>query len=177
MPLRYNAVSQALHWLTAVLVIALLAIGFFIDSFGQHRGTAIALHQSLGITVLGVVMLRLLWRVRHKAPPLLLPAAQRLVASMSHTTLYVLLLVMPLLGWGMGAAFGKSVQWFNLVPLPTFATPNRALGVLCKHWHATLAWALLALIVLHTLAALYHHFICRDNVLRRMLPKMLAPLT
>lgn len=163
---RYGAVSQFLHWLIAVLAFAMLAMGKLGDVDDQPL---YAWHTTVGLTVLGLMVVRLGWRLTHAVPPPAPgPAWQRGAARITHLVFYGLLLVLPLSGWLMTSAEGDAVSWFGLqVPvLPVSEASEDAL----EEVHEILGNVLLALAGLHVLAGLKHHFIDRDDVLRRMLP-------
>lgn len=129
-------------------------------------------HKWAGVTVLFLAVFRLVWRLRHAPPP---PPAglsycQRQLAALVHALLYVLLLAVPLVGWAYSSATGFPVTWLGLVPLPDWVPRSRELAVAFKVWHWMLAWLLLLVVALHTLAALKHQFIDRDGLLSRMRP-------
>jgi cytochrome b561 len=139
---------------------------------GAAKLAVLAKHKSFGITILGLALLRLVWRWLNRVPaePLDIPRWQRIAARVSHIGLYVLLLITPLAGWLMSSARNFPVSWFGLVTLPDFIAPNRPAYELLHDIHELLAQTLFWLALLHIAAALKHHFIDKDNVLRRMLP-------
>ncbi|HUX74346.1 MAG TPA: cytochrome b [Steroidobacteraceae bacterium] len=172
--LRYGAVAQALHWLIAALIVvqfvlAKMAIGL---PLGLHKLILLARHKSFGMTILVLAVLRLAWRLFNKPPAL--PAAMsrfdRGVARTTHAALYALLFAMPLTGWMMSSAKNYSVSWFNLFTWPNLIGPSDAAFKLLRSTHHLLSKLLLAVVVLHILAALKHHFWNKDGVLLRMLP-------
>ena len=138
---------------------------------GPQRFRAVPWHKAIGIMIFALLLLRLAWRWRHPAPPLpsTMPAWERHAAHASHVLLYVLMLVVPLSGFLMSSALGFSTVVFGL-KLPDLLERNRELGDTLKVVHYFLNKTLLALVALHFGAALKHHFIDHDNVLRRMLP-------
>ncbi|MBA4760572.1 cytochrome b [Sphingomonas sp.] len=167
---RYSGGAILLHWLIAALLLANVVIAFTME---DARGL-MPLHKSIGITVLLLTLVRIAWRLTHAAPPL--PASlaswERTAARITHAAFYLLLLVMPLLGWaasssgsrGTGALFGV-IPWFDL-PIAKSHELHEAMG----EAHELAAYLTIALIVLHVAGALKHHFIDRDGTLSRMLP-------
>ncbi|MDD2872673.1 MAG: cytochrome b, partial [Azoarcus sp.] len=111
-------------------------------------------------------------RLSHPAPPLPanMPAVLRVLAHATHVALYVLMLAIPLTGWLMSSAKGFQTVWFGVVPLPDLLSRNAELGDLLQSVHEVLNLSMAALVVAHIGAALKHHFIDRDDILRRMLP-------
>jgi cytochrome b561 len=170
---KYDKGARALHWLSALLVIGALAAGWTMVGlpFSPLKVKAFNWHKWIGITVLALTLLRIVWRATHKPPePLPMPAWQRKVAHALHGLLYLLLLAQPLVGWANSSAAGIPVVWFGVLPLPDFVPHDKALAGNLEHLHGLLGLLLAVLIALHLLAALKHHFIDRDDTLRRMLP-------
>jgi cytochrome b561 len=174
---RYGVVAQLFHWIIVILVIVqfILAIRAHDLPLGVAKIAVLAQHKSFGITILGLVVLRLLWRWFNVVPaePDDVPRWQRIAARISHVGLYILLLVTPVIGWLMSSARNFPVSWFGLVTLPDFIAPSKPAYDLLHETHELLAWTLFSLALLHIVAALKHHFIDGDNVLRRMLPTKL----
>jgi cytochrome b561 len=175
---RYDSVQIALHWLTAAFIVAAIGLIWTVNSLpkGDLRTTLFFLHRSCGVTILTLTVLRLAWRLGHHVPPppAALPVWQQLAAVATHWLLYGLLLVMPVTGYLSSALRGHSVSVFFLFDLPALGddTPfAEAAGAI----HETLQWAVYGLILLHAAAALRHHLVLRDSVLRRMLPAGRAP--
>jgi cytochrome b561 len=131
-------------------------------------------HKWAGVLVLSFSLLRLLWRLTHRPPPLpeamarAMPAWQRLAHQATHLALYALFFAVPLLGWAYSSAAGFQIVLFGLLPLPDWVPVNEALADALKPAHRYAAYALAALVVLHVGAALKHHFIDRDGLLHRM---------
>lgn len=139
---------------------------------GMHKLTLLARHKSVGITILALVILRLAWRAVNEHPPLPgnLKAYERALARLTHLALYVLLFALPLTGWTMSSARGFPVSWFGFFTLPDLVPKSRPLYEALVMTHHTLAWFLFAVVALHVAGALKHHFVHKDDVLRRMLP-------
>jgi cytochrome b561 len=171
---RWGALAQLFHW----VIVALIITQFVLISIegdlplGLKKLIWLARHKSVGITILGLAILRLGWRWMNPTPPLpdTLKPYERVLANVTHVALYTLLFIMPLTGWMMSSARNFPVSWCNLVQLPDLVGPNRALYDTLHTTHAVLAWLLVAVATLHVLAALKHHFVLKDDTLRRMLP-------
>jgi cytochrome b561 len=129
------------------------------------------LHNSFGVLILILIVLRLAWRLTHPvAPESSLPPWQRLSSEAVHWLLYALALATTLTGWLFASFRGWSVSFFYLFTLPMLASDNAAAGKAIDGLHQAMEWALLVLVGLHVLAALVHMFIYRDRVMERMLP-------
>jgi cytochrome b561 len=165
---------KTLHWLIALLVIALGALGLYMKGLPNSPAKIqfYALHKSLGLTVLALVALRILVRVSDRRPPHppTLPAWQRVAAESVHVLLYLALIAMPLSGWLFNSAANFPLKWFGVLSLPALSGPDPELKALARAAHFWLFWCIVALFVVHVGAALRHHFVDRDDVLRRMLP-------
>ncbi|HEY4367885.1 MAG TPA: cytochrome b [Steroidobacteraceae bacterium] len=171
---RYGAVAQLFHWLVVVLIITQFVLALKAGSLplGPAKIATLAQHKSVGMTIFALAVLRLLWRLVNPVPvvPATMPRWQQIGAHISHGALYGLILVTPLLGWLMSSARNFSVSWFGLFTLPDLVQQDKALYDFFHETHEVLAWTLLGIAVLHAVAALKHHFLDRDDVLRRMLP-------
>jgi cytochrome b561 len=176
---QYGAVAQLFHWTIVVLIVTQFLLANKAEGLGNvpAKITVLSQHKSVGMTIFGLAILRLIWRWMNPIPPspANMPAWQRLGAHASHWLLYGLLLVLPLFGWLMSSARGFTVSWFGLFSFPDLVTNNRPLYDFFKQGHQLLATVLFYVALLHIAAALKHHFIDRDNVLRRMLPIKLKP--
>jgi len=171
--LRYTSTAIALHWLLALAIVATFGLGLYVDDLpiSPQRIKLISWHKWAGITILALSALRLLWRLTHRPPAdLPMPAWQQRAAHAAHHALYVLFFAVPLAGWAYSSAAGFPIVWFGVLPLPDLLPVDKALAQSIKPVHATLAWALAVLVVLHVAAALKHHFIDRDGLLDRMRP-------
>lgn len=163
----------ALHWLIAIIIIAMLCIGFYM--VGLPRGLAfksslINFHKSLGLTVFLLVLLRVVVRLVYGRPPLPpMQTWQRAAASITQALLYVCMIGMPLVGY-LGSSFNKYGTRFWGVLLPQWGSDDKHMRELFFGIHSVLAWIFAALIVLHLLGALKHQFIDRDGLIRRMWP-------
>jgi cytochrome b561 len=171
---RWGSLSQFLHWLIVALIALQAALGLtgLMLPLGLQKLAVLARHKSIGITILGLATLRLLWRWLNPTPPLPsnLKPYERLLAHCTHAALYLLLFAMPLTGWIMSSARGFPVSWFNLLQLPDLVPKSDAIYDAMVTTHAALAIALAVTVALHIAGALKHHFVLKDDTLRRMLP-------
>src|SRR6185437_11341249 len=171
---RWGSLSQFLHWLIVALIALQATLGLtgIMLPLGLEKLAVLARHKSVGITILGLATVRLLWRWLNPTPPLPsnLKAHERFLAHFTHAALYVLLFAMPLTGWIMSSARGFPVSWFNLYQLPDLVPKSETLYDAMVTTHAALAIALAVTVALHIAGALKHHFVLKDNTLRRMLP-------
>ena len=170
---RYGAVAQLFHWAIVALVITQFVLAKRADGLSPVAKIGVlATHKSVGITILGLALLRLAWRLFNPVPPQPpgVPGWQQRAAHVSHFLLYALLFITPVLGWLMSSARAFSVSWFGLVTLPDFIAPDKAAFETLHAAHEFMAISLGVLAIVHAAAALKHHFFDRDDVLRRMLP-------
>lgn len=171
---RYDSLSIGIHWLMLLLLAAVYASMELRGLFpkGSDPREAMKLwHFMLGLSVLGLVLIRLAVRVSGKTPDIqpAPPNWQARSATALHIALYVLMIGMPLLGWLVLSASGKPVPFFGL-QLPALISENKDLAKQIKEIHETFAVVGYFLIGFHATAALFHHYVIRDNTLRRMLP-------
>ncbi|OGT43935.1 MAG: hypothetical protein A3F13_00635 [Gammaproteobacteria bacterium RIFCSPHIGHO2_12_FULL_40_19] len=169
----YGAVSKILHWLIAVLVLIMLIAGVSFNYLpkGPFFSLLMFIHKSTGVTILGLMIFRLLWHWTNPLPrfPLSMPQWQKYAARSVHFLFYLLLIAMPITGIVMTLAAGYHVPFWGIANIHWDAIPKyKALSELMANWHLYLAWTIAIFIVLHTLAALKHHVIDKDNVLKRM---------
>ncbi len=168
----YTRTAIALHWLMALLLTAGFTLGASMTDLAAspRKVRLYAYHKWIGITILGLVLIRLLWRLSHRAPPdEPMPAWQRAAAHATHWLLYALMLAVPFCGWLYSSASGYPVVYLKLWQLPDLVAKNKDLAKTLVAVHAFLAWTLFYLVLLHVAAALKHHFFDRDATLRRML--------
>jgi len=171
--LRYGFVAQGLHWIIAAMLVIQVALGKIADELptGLDKLALMARHKSVGITILALAAIRLAWRlIDRPPPPPPMPRWQHAASRLTHGAFYVLLFAMPVTGWLMSSASNYPVSWFGLFQLPDFVRPDEGLEHRLEDVHETLAKVLIALAILHVVAALKHQFIDRDGLLMRMLP-------
>ena len=171
---HYDPVAQAFHWLVVALLVAQysteLVLPYLLPKAAED--SLAAWHVSLGPTILLVMVLRLAWRLTHRppSPPADLPPTLRLISRATHWLFYVVLIVLPLLGWTAASAYGVTPYLLGLIPLPALVAQSKPLAETVGSVHGALALALLALVALHVTGALYHAVVKQDGVMQRMLP-------
>ena len=169
-PARYPVRTRILHWLTAVLVFSTLFIGFvMVNSTGSYESVR-AVHMTLGVLILAIVVLRAANRFTHRMPKLPDTVGwpeHKLVVG-SELTLYALMLAQPLVGWAMVSATGQPVVVFGSLHLPRIAPFDADLFFTLRQTHSLLAYALVAVIAAHVSAVLLHTLTLRDGMLSRM---------
>ncbi len=189
---RYDRVAMSLHWLIAIAIILNLALGWWMhEAMTQGSQQALATqayqwHKSIGLSVLGLSLLRLIWRLAHRPPalPHSMASWERRAAGLTHVAFYVLMLSLPLSGWLYvstqwrgDAPLSVPTLWFGWWEVPHLLGLNQMGDVLRSQWadrfaltHELLANLTIALLLLHVGAALKHQFLSRDDVMLRMLP-------
>jgi cytochrome b561 len=180
---RYNAGAIGLHWAIALTTFGLLGLGWtmvLIPLGDPLRVPLFAWHKSLGLTVLVLTLMRIGWRLTHHAPALpdAMPVWQKAASKLGHILVYSLLLGLPLSGWALVSTNSRNIPTiffglFEVPHLPVLSTlPDKAPAhVAAETMHSMAGWVLVALLAIHIAAALRHHFILRDKVLIRMLPR------
>jgi len=182
----YTRTAMALHWLIALAILFMLALGWSFDFIpkGETKFFLFQLHKSIGITILLLSVMRLGWRLSHRAPPLPLtmPLWEQKAAHIGHGLLYLAMFAMPLTGWAMVSASPTHIPTILFGILPWPALPylpdlqnNKEVSHNFGKAHGLIAYILAALLAGHVLAALKHHFIARDDILLRMTPHYCAP--
>lgn len=169
LPSNYDAVSRSLHWLMALLIVATFALGLVVDLFPKSWESGIVLmHKDIGIAILLLLAARLAWRLGHKPPASsdLGPLMARLSGA-AHAGLYLLMLVVPVLGVVYAVRRGQSLD-FGLFSFGPFMAADRAAARPVREFHELASYALIGIAAVHALAALWHHFVRKDGVLRRM---------
>jgi len=171
----YDPVARAVHWLVAGLAVIVVAFGWAIPEAPrgtESRALLLVLHRSIGLTILGLMLFRALWRARHAPPPL--PAELRglevALARATHLILYVLFLAMPISGYINTAASGHSVDFFMIGVIPPMIAENDRLAQFALAAHLVGQYLLYLFVALHVAAALMHAVVRRNAVLDRMLP-------
>lgn len=178
-PGHFNATARILHWAMAAMVLAMLFVGVGMVASVQYRPWLLALHRPLGIAILVLVVLRLGNRLRHPPPPLPadVPRWQAAAATASHWALYALMAAMPLIGWAMQSAGGYPVVLWPGMQLPPIAAHDPAMYAALRSAHTWLARLLLATVLMHLAAALYHAWVRRDGVFAAWRAAAAAPTT
>jgi len=175
---HYPATSKLLHWLVAacVLTTAPVAIAMTRVGEGPTQDALYNFHKSLGVLILLLMVLRLINRfaVGALAAEAEIEPWQKTVSSIVHTSLYVLLLAMPVVGYIANSAYGAATPFFGLFEVPAIVGKNEDLATQLFTLHRWVGWLVVILALTHVSAALYHHFIRGDAVLKRMLPRALG---
>lgn len=166
----WGSVSKGLHWLIAILIAVQMVLGVYASDLKRSplKIDMFVWHKSIGMTILLLVAIRLAWRLTSVTPHLETSPVQRALARFTHWSLYALLLLLPLSGWLISSAAGIPLKLFWLVPIPPIAGPSDSLEEWAEGVHHLGITLMLALLAVHVLAALWHHFVVGDNILRRM---------
>jgi cytochrome b561 len=173
----YPLFARVLHWITAVLLLILIGLGVSMTRWipDDQKIRVYSWHEWVGITVFALTAIRLMWRLTHRAPPIDVPAWEKLVAGAVYVAMYLILIAQPIVGWLMSTAFGFPVVYLGLIPVPAPVSEDRELAERLQGVHETLAYLLAALFIAHVTGVLYHHLVRRDGVLSRMLPSAAQP--
>jgi cytochrome b561 len=169
----WGSLSKAFHWLIVLLIINQWWIAERADDLkGLAKLEALGTHKSFGMTILMLAVLRLLWRLVNPTPELTSETKpwERALARISHVLLYVLIFAMPLTGWMMSSAKNYPVSWFKMFQFPDLVAPAEQTFHQMLDLHHLLFKVLVGVALLHVAGALKHHFIDRNDVLKRMLP-------
>jgi cytochrome b561 len=171
---RWGWIAQLLHWSVVGLLVAQVTLAWMASDLplGLEKLVLLTRHKSIGLLILLLVALRILWRLASTtpAPAPAMPIWQRRLAATTQGIIYICLVALPMSGWVMSSARNFSVSFFGLYQLPDFVEPGETLYEASRNAHELLVWVLAVAVLLHVLGALKHHFIDRDDVLRRMLP-------
>lgn len=174
----WGSVQKTLHWAIALAVVALAVLGWVMTGLppGRRAFELYALHKSIGLTLLALVVARIAWRLSQPRPvwPAAMRAWERRTAVAVHVGLYATLVAMATSGWVLHSASGLPLRWFGLARVPSIAPRGDALKLLAADVHYALFWLLALLVAAHVAGALKHHYVDRDDVLRSMLPRWRA---
>ncbi|QAY79642.1 cytochrome b [Sphingosinicella sp. BN140058] len=171
---RYTRVAILLHWTIAALILANLFLGFFHESFGRGATSWMMwFHKSLGMTVLGLTVLRLIWRLSHRPPAYdaVMKRWEAGLAAVIHWLFYVALIAIPLSGWLLSSSGGRVTSFFGLfdiAPLPIARRDD--IRDMFEEAHELLAWSMIVLLTLHVAGALKHHLDGHRHLIGRMVP-------
>jgi len=169
---KYTPLAIGFHWLIAVGVALTVALALYLEGLdrGETKNLILSVHKSVGLAILMLTWLRLIWRLTHRPPalPANMSPLQRLAAHATHVCLYAITIAMPVTGYVSVAARGRETTFFNLFVVPSWVPLDRALSNLTETTHRYGQYAVYALVALHVGAALYHQFVKRDGLIRRM---------
>lgn len=170
----YGALSKFLHWTIVVLIIAQYVIIEAAEDLpdGPGKFEMVTRHKSLGMLILALALVRIAWKAVNKGHPVpvTMPRPQKIAAAAGHGLLYLLVLAQPISGWMMSSAANYPVTFFGLFQFPAIVAPNEGMHETYEELHEFLFSTIVVIAVVHVLAALYHHFVQKDDTLRRMLP-------
>ena len=172
---RYTSAAITLHWIVAILILANLALGLYtVDlPLSPRKLQFFSYHKWIGVTIFMLAAARLLWRLAHPVPalPATMRAWERTAAAWTHVLLYVLFFAAPLTGWLFSSATGFQTVYLGLLPIPDLVPKDKSLADALALAHKSINFTMAAVIALHAAAALKHHFIDKDDILKRMLPR------
>lgn len=170
-PVQYNTTAKLLHWVLAALLIGLLCLGWYMVSIQAepNSGKYFSLHKSFGIIAAVLILFRLSWRLSHESLslPISIPQWQAIIYRITHWLLYLFMILMPLTGF-LGASYSSHGVAFFGLKIPNWATQNKDISNNLFEIHGVIAWILVALIILHVLAAFKHLLIDKDQIFQRM---------
>jgi cytochrome b561 len=173
---HYGAAAIALHWLMAIFIVSLVAMGIYMVrlpdvGFNIKKIILILAHKEIGVLVLTLAGARLAWRLLNPLPGLVntVPEWQKVAAVLVHFCFYALMIALPVTGWVMSSAAGIPVSYLGLFTLPDFVPHDDILFGRLEFLHDWLGYAMAGCICLHAGAALRHHFLLRDATLQKML--------
>lgn len=167
---RFGVVAVSFHWVMAIIVISLIILGLYMTSLPDSDGkfALYDIHKEFGILILGLVCLRVSWRLMGTLPPLTSVARlERFLAIFVHWALYFCMFAMPLSGLFMTGAAGYQAHFFGWA-VPSVMAPNKTLAPVFAFLHEWIGYSLIALISLHFLGAMKHHFYDKNDILKRM---------
>lgn len=169
----YGLVTKILHWIVGLLIISMLIVGFSMSSMSPspEKFELYKMHKAFGVTTLSLVVIRILWRITNINVQAAAGVSTILQwsAQIGHLLLYILMLIMPISGLLMTRFYGYSISVFDIFTIPAASEKNAELAKLFHSIHEYAASGLVILITIHVLAALYHHFILKDNTLTRII--------
>ncbi len=170
---RYDLPMQALHWVTAIVIIGAFILIQVIGGMpkGPDRNAMMGIHKSLGVVAFILVAVRVVWR--HLSPPPAeptMPNWMALASRLGHAALYALMILVPVAGMVMSWTAGRPIVVFNLFTLPDLLSPNPSIKGIAEEVHEVIGMLIIAIAALHAIAALFHQYVLKDGVLARMLP-------
>jgi cytochrome b561 len=169
---RYGTVARLLHWGIAAAILVLLATGLVADDLPKElKASVIPFHKALGMIALGLGVIRVAWWAADRSRPGDEDLQwEKWPAKLTKLALLGFGIALPLTGYFMSAYAGRPIVLFGLIDVPLLVAPNRETAHDFKEFHEMLANGLIGLVGLHLAGALFHHFVRKDGILRRMLP-------
>ena len=168
----YTPTARAFHWVTAILVLAMVPAGIMMVNIGPGKlqNTLFDFHRSTGVVLFVITAARLAWRLTHPPAPLSssIPMWQRTAARATHVLLYAVLLGSPVLGWVATSAYPAPIPVYGLFTLPPIIGPNRELSTALFNVHQVIGIVFSIAVVIHIAAALHHRIVLKDDVMNRM---------
>lgn len=169
---KYSLGLRIIHWLMTVFIIGMLCSGFYMKSLpfsNKIKFSIYAIHKACGITILGLIVIRIFFRVFTYVPPFPVNFSPLTVnaSKMVHLSLYFLMLLMPLSGYVISSASGKAIEYFFHIPL--LVNENRELANAANELHTTLSYFIILFIILHIAGALKHILIDKQSILKRII--------
>ena len=172
---RYTSTAMLLHWAMAIGLVAMFLFGLYMADLplSPTKLKYYSWHKWAGVTAFLLVVIRLSWRIANRPPalPESMPRLMQWAAHAGHFALYALMIAIPLSGWLMSSAKGFQTVYFGVLPIPDLLDKNKEIGDLLALVHKSLNLLFIAVLAGHIGAALKHHFIDKDDILTRMLPK------
>ena len=168
---QYGLITKVLHWFMLILLLLIIPLGLYMTRMNEspEQLLLINLHKSLGISILFLICIRLGWRLTNVEPMFLGTSdVLKFISRLLHYLLYGLLMLIPLSGWSFSSALRYPVSFFDLFSLPDIVAKSKSIADVALLVHKSLVYTLIALIVLHLSAILYHHFGLKDKTLKRM---------
>jgi cytochrome b561 len=169
---HFGLIAILFHWIMALLLIGLVILGLYMTSLplSAQKLKLYGYHKELGMLVLFLVMFRLVWRISNVLPSLAsLSAFERIAARSVHWAFYFFMITLPITGWLITSMVGLPISFFGFFIIPVLSPPDENQLALFENIHTWLAYGLIVTFSLHVLAALKHHFINKDDILRRMI--------
>ncbi len=175
-PHAWNRVAKGLHWIVAVMIVVQFTLGWLTENAPDRQAEFLfgRSHFQFGVLLAGLILMRLLWRLANAAPPPPLgePAWRRHLATTVHGLIYLALITLPISGYVVWVHMREPMDLFGAVTVPTVFTPSpddESLWSGAWYVHFFAGWVLTGLVALHVGAALYHQFVLKDGLIRRML--------
>ena len=171
---RFGTVSRTFHWVMAIVLVCLWGVGFSLANHfvpQESRKDMMNMHKSIGVIILLIAILRLMWRFANRKSPSHESYSKfsRVMSKLNNALFYALMFIFPLSGIVMSVAGGRGLSVFGWALINTSVQPNKELGKLAWQIHGICGKLFIACFVLHILGVLYHQFILKDNILKKML--------